>query len=195
MSYPQKQSSGNRGLDDYVGVHVRVEKFRAEHPAGRILTSIVSMEPLTFRAEIYFDGSDVPNATGHANEEGGMGNRGKSAMEKTETAAVGRALAFCGYEIKEGLASREEMEKAERTSQHRPQPVAQITPKPEDATLDAKIADCLKTLGYTDDQLNKWVYRQYGFEGDWRGLDAERKGTTYATFKAKADEKLAGDRM
>jgi hypothetical protein len=193
MSYPQpKQGGGNRGLDDYVGVHTRVEKFRAEHPAGRILTSIVSSEPLTFRAEVYFDGSDVPNATGHANEEGGMGLRGKSAMEKTETAAVGRALAFCGYEIKEGLASREEMEKASQP----PASVTPFKPKPEGETLDDKIKDCLKTLGYTENSLSRWCATQFpGFNGHWADLSEERKGIVYATFKAKADEKMALEKM
>jgi hypothetical protein len=109
----QPQRSGNRNLDSYVNVHTRVEKFRTDHPNARLTTVVLKDEPLTVRCEIFLDGntSEIPNSSGMADESGGMGGRGNSTLEKVETAAVGRALAFLGYEVKEGIASREEVEK------------------------------------------------------------------------------------
>lgn len=119
----QQKQGGNRSLDSYVGVHTRVEKFRADHPAARLVTNIVEgRDSLTVRAEVWLEGNDsgVPNSTGHASEEGGMGNRSQSVVEKVETAAVGRCLAFLGYEVKEGIASREEVQRAERATSPAP---------------------------------------------------------------------------
>lgn len=112
----------------YVGVHTRVEKFRFDHPTARLTTFVLKDEPLTVRCEIYLDGneSNMPNSSGMADESGGMGGRGNSTLEKVETAAVGRALAFLGYEVKEGIASREEVERAAP-------PLRAVNPPPADA--------------------------------------------------------------
>lgn len=134
----QTQHASRRGLEDYVGVHVRVEKFRADHPSAHLVTAIIKDDPLTIRCEVYLDGntSSIPNSTGMADAAGGMGNRGRSALEMTETAAVGRALAFLGYEVKEGIASREEMERAGA-----PQPLSAVPVKqPAEAPLPNETA-------------------------------------------------------
>lgn len=70
------------------------------------------------RAEIYRNQDDAsPAATGHAFENRSEGYVNKTSyIENCETSAVGRALALLGYEIKRGIASREEMEKADRMS-------------------------------------------------------------------------------
>lgn len=154
---PAQNYNGNRALEDYVGVHTRIEQFRAAHPAGRILTSIISTDPLTFRAEVYFTDSDVPNATGHASEEGGMGNRAKSACEKTETAAVGRALAFCGYEVKAGIASREEVERAEQQPATKPALAAVKRSAPTPATQSLDNHPALR-VDYGDDDPNREAF-------------------------------------
>jgi len=99
-------------LEDYVPVSVRLEKFREDHPHGSIITVLTCSEPITFRAEVYIDGKEQPVATGHACENGGMNKHQRAdSIEKVETAAVGRALAFLGYEVKGGIASREEIQK------------------------------------------------------------------------------------
>ena len=105
---------------DYVPVSERLEQFYSDHPEGRILTTIVEHDAengfVLIRAEVYKQLDDaVPIATGHAFENRSEGYVNKTSyIENCETSAAGRALALAGYEIKRGIASREEMEKTER---------------------------------------------------------------------------------
>lgn len=105
---------------DYVPVSERLEQFYSDHPEGRILTTIVEHDAengfVLIRAEVYKQLDDaVPIATGHAFENRSEGYVNKTSyIENCETSAAGRALAMAGYEIKRGIASREEMEKTER---------------------------------------------------------------------------------
>src|SRR5688500_10024624 len=108
---------------DYVPVSERLEQFYSDHPEGRILTSIVEHDAengfVLIRAEVYRQQVDVvPSATGHAFENRSEGYVNKTSyIENCETSATGRALAMLGYEIKRGIASREEMEKTERMTE------------------------------------------------------------------------------
>jgi hypothetical protein len=107
---------------DYVPVSERLEHFYSDHPQGRILTNIVEHDAengfVLIRAEVYREQGDaVPSATGHAFENRSEGYVNKTSyIENCETSATGRALAMLGYEIKRGIASREEMEKTDRMS-------------------------------------------------------------------------------
>lgn len=65
--------------------------FWHDHPDGRIITHLLSADPIYFRAEIYV--SDICVATGHADASGNT-----NQFRKIETAAVRRALAFAGYD-------------------------------------------------------------------------------------------------
>ena len=53
-----------------------------------------------------------------------------SYVEVCETSSVGRALALLGFEVKRGVASREEMEKAARKQPERPVPEKPAPEKP-----------------------------------------------------------------
>jgi hypothetical protein len=135
----------NFNLNDYVPVSERITKFYADFPNGRINTDLVSYDAelgeVLFKAFIYREKDDAePSATGYASESKTGGNfvNKTSLIENSETSAVGRALAMLGYEIKRGLASREEMEKVQRQTAQMPQTVPTkqtvkppITPKPE----------------------------------------------------------------
>jgi hypothetical protein len=137
----------NFNLNDYVPVSERITKFYADFPNGRINTDLVSYDAelgeVLFKAFIYREKDDAePSATGYASESKGGGNyvNKTSLIENCETSAVGRALAMLGYELKRGVASREEMEKVQRQTSQAPskpqaqpnnQPVKPITPKPE----------------------------------------------------------------
>jgi len=107
-------------LRDYVPVSERIEQFYAKFPDGRIITSIVEHDAengfIVMRASVYSDRGDVnPVSTGHAFDDRSDGYVNKSSyIENCETSCVGRALALLGFEIKRGIASREEMEKASR---------------------------------------------------------------------------------
>lgn len=128
------QNPNQRGdkLDGYVPVSERVDKFYQKHPEGRILTTVVEHDReagfIMFRAEVYRNPEDtMPAATGHAYEYKDAGYVQKSSyIETGETSAIGRALAFLNFETKRGIASREEVEKAER---HRARVEAQQQPQ------------------------------------------------------------------
>lgn len=109
--------------DEYITVHERIEKFYAKWPHGRILTSIVEHNAETgfvlVRAEVYREADDaMPAATGHAYELRSAGHvQQGSYVEVGETSAVGRALALLGFEVRRGVASREEVERGARKQQ------------------------------------------------------------------------------
>ena len=111
-------TSGKFNLADYVPVSERLETFWEEYPNGRIDTAVVSNAggKVVIKASVYRDAADPhPTATGHAHEVEGQGLVNQtSALENCETSAVGRALALMGYEIKRGIASREEMAAAQQ---------------------------------------------------------------------------------
>jgi hypothetical protein len=112
----------NNPIQDYITVAERIEKFYERYPEGRVITHIVEHDAergfILMRAEVYRNADDaLPAATGHAYElktEGYV--QRTSYIEVCETSCVGRALALCGFEVRRGIASREEIEKATRTS-------------------------------------------------------------------------------
>ncbi len=113
----RSQQSGAAGRDrfeDYVPVAERLERFYDRFPDGRVITQIVEHSSesgfVLVRAEVYRSPEDAqPAATGHAFEVRGESFVNKTSyVENCETSAVGRALALLGFEIKRGVASREE---------------------------------------------------------------------------------------
>jgi hypothetical protein len=117
---PQQAPSRGNPIQDYVTVAERIEKFYQRHESGRIVTHIVEHDAergfILMRAEIYRNADDaLPAATGHAYEFKSEGYvQRTSYIEVCETSCVGRALAMAGFEVRRGIASREEMEKATR---------------------------------------------------------------------------------
>jgi hypothetical protein len=101
--------------DEYITVHERIEKFYAKFPQGRIITTLIEHSAETgfilMRAEIYREPDDaLPAATGHAYELRSAGHvQAGSYVEVCETSSVGRALALLGFEVRRGVASREEV--------------------------------------------------------------------------------------
>lgn len=107
--------SDKRNLADYVDVATRIQRFYEKHPEGSLRSEILhhDKERVLIRAFAYRTPDDPAPATGHAEEVRSMGpvNR-TSAVENCETSAWGRAIAALGFEVKSGIASREEMDKA-----------------------------------------------------------------------------------
>ncbi len=154
-------------FQDYVTVAERIEKFYERYPEGRIITHIVEHDAergfILMRAEVYRNADDAePVASGHAYELKSEGYvQRTSYIEVCETSSVGRALAMAGFEVRRGIASREEMEKVARFSQEKParrEPAtaAPTTPKkqapaepaanPESLATDEQKAEILKHL-------------------------------------------------
>ena len=109
--------------EEYITVHERIEKFYAKFPQGRIITTIIEHDResgfVLVRAEVFRDPEDaLPAATGHAYELRSAGHvQQGSYVEVDETSAVGRALALLGFEVRRGIASREEVERGPRKQQ------------------------------------------------------------------------------
>ncbi len=115
----------NFNADDYEPVEARISRFLKEHKEGRILTVLVSdpnnMDYAVFRAEIYDNGNLLATGWSQAirDKELKLNKYGKeyesvnytSWLENSETSAIGRGLANCGYQGSK-RASREEMQKA-----------------------------------------------------------------------------------
>ncbi len=124
---PQGPSRGNP-IQDYVTVAERIERFYERYPDGRIITNIIEHDAergfILMRADVYRNPEDtLPAATGHAFELRSEGYvQRTSYIEVCETSACGRALALCGFEVKRGIASREEMDKAARMGNQEPAP-------------------------------------------------------------------------
>lgn len=119
---PQQAPARGNPIQDYVTVAERIERFYERYPEGRLITHIVEHDAergfILMRAEVYRNPDDAsPAATGHAYELKSEGYvQRTSYIEVCETSSIGRALAMAGFEVKRGIASREEMEKSARIS-------------------------------------------------------------------------------
>ena len=127
---------------DYVGVHERVDQFLEKYPNGRIQTKIAHLSDnlVVMQATVYRDTDDTIPCIAHSQ----LGIPGKtnftrdSEVENAETSAVGRALAFMGFETKNGIASREEIQSRGRDLSAEADAI-QVLP-PMDAPPAAKVA-------------------------------------------------------
>ncbi|MFO7320685.1 MAG: hypothetical protein DIU68_003065 [Chloroflexota bacterium] len=81
----------------YLETKYRIQWFREDHPRGCISTEVISFDPVIVKATVY-DGEGAVLATAHAGaiDKGNAVWSGRG-VEKSETAAIGRALAHAGY--------------------------------------------------------------------------------------------------
>lgn len=100
-------------LDNYVPVEERIEAFYDKHPDGSIQTEIASLTEtmVVMKATAFRTPDDIRPATGHSqmNIPGTTSFTRASEVENAETSAVGRALAMMGFEVRRGVASRQEV--------------------------------------------------------------------------------------
>ena len=111
-------------LSQYETVDQRLEKFWAKYPDGAIITELVAHKDdrFIFKASVYKTFADsVPFATGFAEEiVTGRGVNSTSALENSESSAIGRALHTGGIsKHSEGKPrpSAEEMSKVNRANE------------------------------------------------------------------------------
>ncbi|MCK9371012.1 hypothetical protein M0R04_13965 [Candidatus Dojkabacteria bacterium] len=99
----------------YVLVSDRVIYFNDTYPEGSILTELVSKpedDTVIVKATIKPDISNSRAFTGYSQATWGEGFvNTTSALENAETSAVGRALAFMGIGVIDGIASIDEIKK------------------------------------------------------------------------------------
>jgi hypothetical protein len=198
--------------DEYITVHERIEKFYAKFPQGRIITTIIQHNEETgfvlMRAEVYREPDDaLPAATGHAYELRSAGHvQAGSYVEVCETSSVGRALALLGFEVRRGVASREEVIRGARKQQAAaatppPEratadrtPAAATTPAPLPATpaaqatpgLDEQILLAAGELGYDAAKVRKWVNQKYEVTGGLDSLTPHDKREVLKIFQEQA---------
>jgi hypothetical protein len=193
--------------DEYITVHERIEKFYSRFPQGRIITSIVEHSAETgfilIRAEVYRDPEDVlPAATGHAYELRSAGHvQAGSYVEVCETSSVGRALALLGFEVRRGVASREELIRGAKKQQAAavsaspergvppPEKAPATTPAVETEAspdLDAQILRAAEELGYDAAKVRKWVNQKYEVTGGLGSLTPHDKREVLKIFTEQA---------
>ncbi|HEX8473272.1 MAG TPA: hypothetical protein VF666_04510 [Pyrinomonadaceae bacterium] len=212
----QTPQSRNDRFDGYIPVAERIEKFYEKFPDGRITTQIVEHDAesgfILMRAEVFRTPDDVqPAATGHAFEVRGESYVNKTSyIENAETSSVGRALALLGFEVKRGIASREEIEKVARMQDAKPVAVAapkaagEATPAsagarpaaaasaPDatipatDGALDAAILRSAEALGYDAAKVRKWVNQKFAVTGGLDSLTDDDKREVLKIFREKA---------
>jgi hypothetical protein len=166
--------------EEYITVAERVTAFYDKFPLGRILTDVLEHSAETgfvlVKASAYREPDDaMPAATGHAYELRSAGHvQAGSYVEVCETSAVGRALALLGFEVRRGVASREEVargqQKAQAPTQIKTAPGAPPV-KPAARTsaddLDTRISELLSTLGRESAAFSTWVQKTYNVSGAW----------------------------
>jgi hypothetical protein len=192
--------------DEYITVHERIEKFYAKFPQGRIITTIIQHNEETgfvlMRAEVYREPDDaLPAATGHAYELRSAGHvQAGSYVEVCETSSVGRALALLGFEVRRGVASREEVIRGARKQQAVAAPdttpaattttAAPTTPATSAAAdapgLDEQILQAAGELGYDAAKVRKWVNQKYEVTGGLDSLTPHDKREVLKIFQEQA---------
>lgn len=187
-----RNSPARDRFEDYVPVAERLEKFYERFPDGRIITSIVQHDIDTgfilMRAEVYRNADDAqPAATGHAFEVRSEGYVQKTSyVEVCETSSVGRALALLGFEVKRGIASREEIEKPLRMAAGRTAQPTEPTHEEHAASLDAEILQSAAALGYDAVKVGKWVNQKFKVTEGLTGLSPDLKREVLKTFRENA---------
>ena len=196
-------------LDNYVTVAERVAAFYQTYPSGRINTQIVQHDTesgfILMRAEIYRSTDDAsPSATGHAFEVRSESYVNKTSyIENAETSSVGRALAMLGFEVKRGIASREELQKTARMQPSAPpaappaerstkgQTAAPPAPPAADesdeaADLDREILEAAGSLGYDAAKVRKWINQKFKVSDGLDTLTPELKREVLKIFRERA---------
>ncbi len=200
----------NDRFEDYIPVAERLEKFYEKFPAGRVITHLIehNMESgfVLMRAEVYRSSDDAqPAATGHAFEVRGDSYVNKTSyVENCETGSVGRALALLGFEVKRGIASREELEKTARMTPDKTARMANAAaPSASSAAtataaveagsvnLDAEILQSAGALGYDAAKVRKWIDQKFKVTGGLEALSAEDKREVLRVFREKASPAAA----
>ncbi|MGI8655433.1 MAG: hypothetical protein ACR2LC_09465 [Pyrinomonadaceae bacterium] len=162
-------------FENYIPVAERIEQFYVKFSKGRITTTILEHDResgfILIRAEAFRDPDDAsPAATGHAFESRAEGYVNKTSyIENCETGAVGRALAMLGFEVKRGIASREEMQKVDRMSStssaakpSTPDASEAAPPAPDVESLKAQVREACIALGYDEQKQNDALKRLAG---------------------------------
>ena len=134
--------------DGYVPVAQRIAEFYKKHPEGTLQSEVLVLEPdkVVIKAYAYRTADDQKPGIGHASETipGSTPFTRGSEIENAETSAWGRAIAALGFEVKEGIATAEEVRNAQarQPAQNAPQRPAPrpVAPTPAPAQREPQRA-------------------------------------------------------
>ena len=159
-------------MADYVPVAERVQAFYDRFPEGSIQSEITHLDErlVVVKAWAYRTADDPRPGVGHSSMliPGSTNFTRGSEVENTESSAWGRAIAALGFEVKRGIASREEVEN-KQNEHERPIRPPQAR-GPQNRTVEA-------TEGTPEDFLG-WAFNEHGLGVDavltMLGIDGER---------------------
>lgn len=100
--------------EDYIQVNERIIAFKEEFPEGSLQSEIIQLddEIVVIKAYAFRSPEDIRPGIGHSGLKipGATPYTRGSELENAETSAWGRALAALGFEVKRGIASKEEVD-------------------------------------------------------------------------------------
>jgi hypothetical protein len=113
---------------DYIPVADRITEFYEKHPQGSLQSEILTLTDslVLVKAWAYRDAEDQRPGIGHSS----LGIPGStpytrgSEVENAETSAWGRAIAALGFEVKNGVATAEDVRNKSAPQAAAPRPVA-----------------------------------------------------------------------
>src|SRR5690606_8588138 len=165
-------------LDNYVQVNERIVSatppdlaplHRLDVDPPQMLTE--SMGYIRVRLTLA-DGREAVGTASFDLSLSGKSAQATNPLEDCETSAVGRALAFLGYHANRSIASREEVQEAQRRAERRPPQARQngsqrAQDRPDrrrDAEVEALLVERLERVSDADaDTLNRWHVEAKGW--------------------------------
>ena len=156
-------------MKDYVPVNDRIDAFIQAHPEGSLQSEIVELTEtrVTVKAFAYRSPEDQRPGIGHSslNIPGSTPYTKGSEIENAETSAWGRAIVALGFEVKRGIASREEVANK--------QPSQGSTSRPPSAPAARAAAPA--AVSYRREELAKLAHEK-GLDGDALSVYADLVG-------------------
>jgi hypothetical protein len=184
---------------DYETVALRVKKFRGEHPDWTLLTEIVARtdECVVMKASILNDQGRVL-ATGHSEEYRSDGKiNATSALENSETSAIGRALAALGLGGTE-FATADEVAHAmtNKSGVIKPTDGAMHRVDPKRRTVVADTATLIRDYLAEDRDFDAFALCEEFTDPDekvylWSFLDSKQRSRIKAQAAAAKEKKAA----
>jgi hypothetical protein len=155
---------------DYVTVAERIGAFHEKYPEGSIQSEVLTLNDheVLVKAAAYRTADDPRPGIGHSwlGIPGSTPYTRGSEVENAETSAWGRALAALGFEVKKGIASRDEAQNKEgeqrpartaapRPVASRPTPAAAVPPRAssEPSGAGMTVAEAMRALEGIDKRV------------------------------------------
>jgi hypothetical protein len=158
-------------LASYITVNERIDAFYAKYPEGSLQSEIVTHTPkiVVVKAMAFRTADDPRPGIGHSMMmiPGTTPYTEDSEVENAETSAWGRALAALGFEVKKGIATRQEIENKETKSDKSHTPANGKEPNPGGGDGEPVSVNQLQLLDISGERklgtgYSKWLEKRLG---------------------------------